>query len=296
VNAAEPNIPTAKRVALFVWHSFPVRITFGVLAFALGQAVAFGIASVLGWSDATWLGSSPIGWLSIPTTVLAYALFVRVIERRPVSELALGRLGELGVGAVVGAVLFAVIIGVMALLGFYRVSGYNGWVAAVNLLWIGLIPGVVEEVLIRGVFHRILERSLGTWIALVLTSLLFGFLHGSNPNATVFSSFAIALEAGTMLGIAYTLTKRLWLPIGLHAAWNWVQGGVFDIAVSGNDVTGLVDAQVAGPELLTGGAFGAEASVIAIGACLIVFGIMAVMAHRRGEIVPAWWCRARPNP
>jgi uncharacterized protein len=296
VNALESQPSKAKRAALFVWRSFPVRIVFGLLAFALGQLIAFGIASALGWSDVTWLGSSLIGWLSIPAVLLTYVLFVRVIERRPVSELALGRIGELGIGAAVGAMLFAAIIAVMALLGFYSVTGYNGWGAAANLLWIGLIPGVVEEVLLRGVFHRLLERSLGTWIALVLTSLLFGFLHGANPNATVFSSLAIALEAGTMLGIAYTLTKRLWLPIGLHAAWNWVQGGVFDIAVSGNDVTGLVDAQVSGPELLTGGAFGAEASVIAIVACLIVFGVMTLMAHRRAEIVPVWWRRARGNP
>jgi hypothetical protein len=281
----------AKRIALFVWRSFPVRIVFGALAVALAQVIAFGLESAAGLSGVRWLGASVGAWLSAPITLLMYALYVRVIERQPVRELALRHIGELGIGAAIGVALLGAIVGLIALPGYYRVTGYNGWTAAANLLWIGVIPGVVEEVLLRGVFHRILERSLGTWISLVVTSLLFGFLHAANPNATLFSSLAIALEAGTMLGMAYTLTKRLWLAIGLHAAWNWTQGGVFDVAVSGNDVQGLVDAQVSGPELLTGGAFGAEASVIAVVLCLAVFGAMTALAHKRGEIVPVWWRR-----
>ena len=76
-----------------------------------------------------------------------------------------------------------------------------------------------------------------------MTSVLFGLAHIMNPNATWFSSFAIAVEAGLLLGGAYMLTRSLWLPMGLHAAWNFTQGEIFDVPVSGIDEHGLVEAK-----------------------------------------------------
>ena len=75
---------------------------------------------------------------------------------------------------------------------------------------------------------------------------LFGLGHIFNPGATAFSSVAIALEAGVLLGGAYMLTRKLWLPIGLHAAWNFTQGFIFDVPVSGIDQQGLVEARCRG--------------------------------------------------
>ena len=88
----------------------------------------------------------------------------------------------------------------------------------------------------RGVLFRWLEEFGGSWVALLLTSVLFGAAHLANPNASWIAAIGIALEAGVMLGAAYMLTRSLWLPMGLHAAWNFTQGEIFDIPVSGTKV------------------------------------------------------------
>ena len=86
-----------------------------------------------------------------------------------------------------------------------------------------------------------------------------------------------------MLGAAYMLTRSLWLPMGLHAAWNFTQGEVFDIPVSGTDVHGLVEAQLCGPPLLTGDGFGLEASLIAIVIATAVRAVAAVAGDPQGR-------------
>ena len=101
--------------------------------------------------------------------------------------------------------------------------------------------------LFREILFRFLEQFGGSWFALALTSALFGLGHIVNPNASAFSSFAIAVEAGVLLGGAYMLTRSLWAPIGLHAAWNFTQGYIYDVPVSGIDQQGMVEARLSGP-------------------------------------------------
>jgi membrane protease YdiL (CAAX protease family) len=94
-----------------------------------------------------------------------------------------------------------------------------------------------------------------------------------------------------MLGAAYVLTRRLWLPIGIHAAWNFTQGGIFSVAVSGGKTTGLLEATLTGPEWLTGGAFGAEASVVAMVLCTALGVWLLVLAARHGRFIVPFWAR-----
>jgi hypothetical protein len=123
----------------------------------------------------------------------------------------------------------------------------------------------------------------------LLTSALFGLAHIFNPNATWFSSFAIAVEAGLLLGAAYMLTRNLWLAMGLHAGWNFTQGEIFDVPVSGIDEHGLVQAQLSGPELLSGGQFGLEASIIGLSIATATGLCLLYLAIRRGRLVrPSW--------
>jgi hypothetical protein len=128
---------------------------------------------------------------------------------------------------------------------------------------------------------------------LLVTALLFGLAHRANPNATWFSSFAIAVEAGILLGGAYMLTRSLWLPIGLHAAWNFAEGYIFDVPVSGLPEQGLVTAKLSGPVLLSGGDFGLEASVIAVVIAGSAGAWFVWTAARRGQLVQPLWVRKR---
>lgn len=222
---------------------------------------------------------------------LAYAAFVRFVERRPsVAEFAgKGAAGELAGGLAIGFLLFSASVGIIALLGGYRVIGTNPPHAMLTALALSIFSGVVEEIALRGLFFRIIESWLGSWIALALSATLFGALHLANPDATAFAAVAIALEAGVLLAAVYMVTRRLWAAIGFHAAWNFTQGGIYGIAISGFSSGGLLRPAMTGPGWLTGGAFGAEASLPAVAVCLGA-GVFALrLAIRRGRIVaPAW--------
>ena len=239
-----------------------------------------------------------VGALLLAAVVLAaYSTYVRVIEKRAVAELSGRRaVRELGSGLALGALLFSVTIGLLAALGIYHVTGNNGWQSMLAILAASIFAGVFEEVLIRGILFRILEQWLGSWIALSISAVVFGVLHLLNPGATFLNAAAISVEAGVLLAAAYMLTRRLWLCIGTHIAWNFTEGGIFSVAVSGGGSQGLLRSRMVGPDWLTGGAFGAEASVVALGVCVAAGIVLLVWAFEKGNVVPPSWAgRAAPE-
>lgn len=205
-----------------------------------------------------------------------------------------GALRELGGGLALGFLLFSAMAGVVMLLGGLRIEGLRGAGQIWAMLAMGLTSAVVEEVLFRGVLFRQVEAMLGSWAALAITSALFGAAHLGNPGSSPFAAFAIAVEAGILLGAAYLLTRRLWLAMGIHAAWNFTQGWVFSIPVSGGKAPlGLLITSREGPEWLTGGAFGLEASAVAMVAATLAGLVLLTLAVRRGAVRPPMWAAAR---
>lgn len=215
----------------------------------------------------------------------------RWIERTPDRELEFTGAGrELALGLGGGALLFTIMTGIVALLGGFEILGLRGTGAIWSMLAVAVFSGVFEEILLRGIVFRHLEAWLGSWIALALSSALFGVLHITNPGATWFSSVAIAVEAGILLGAAYMLTRRLWLAIGIHAAWNFTQGWVFSVPVSGGEAPlGLLITRRLGPDWLTGGDFGLEASVVAMVVATLAGVILLLMAIQKGELRRPMW-------
>ncbi|MFN5782190.1 MAG: lysostaphin resistance A-like protein, partial [Novosphingobium sp.] len=196
-------------------------------------------------------------------------------------------------GLAFGGGLFAIMTGIVALLGGFEVLGLRGLGALWSMLALAVFSGVFEEILLRGIVFRQIEAWLGSWIALATSSALFGVLHIGNPGATWFSSLAIAIEAGILLGAAYMLTRRLWLAIGIHAAWNFTQGWVFSVPVSGGEAPlGLLITRRVGPDWLTGGDFGLEASVVAMVVATLAGLWLLWQAVRAGQVVPAPWQRS----
>ena len=233
--------------------------------------------------------------LIIGITLLVYKVAIRHLGERPRDDLRLADAPKgLGIGLAFGAILFAAVVGVAAIADVYNIIGEGGTAELLQAaVAVAILPGFMEELLFRGILFRWLEELGGSWFALALTAALFGLAHLFNPNATVLSSFAIALEAGVLLGGAYMLTRNLWMAIGLHASWNFTQGWIFDVPVSGTDQNGMVEAQLSGPELLSGGAFGLEASLIAMVLATAAGVMLVVLAVRRGELVRPWWVRRR---
>ncbi len=243
--------------------------------------------SVSGWE--LWLRAIR----SLVPTVLAYWLLVRFVERRKVTELAANKLlTQSAAGWLVGMGIMLVATGAMAAAGAYRIDGFNADADLVGpLVVLGLLPGITEEIIARGILFRVVEEGVGSWAALVFSALLFGFGHAANPNATIWSSVAIAIEAGLLLGMAYAWTRSLWFCMGLHAAWNFTQGPLLGIPVSGFDVKGLLISRTQGPELISGGEFGAEASILAVLVCVSLGVFFARKAIAEGKILKPSWRR-----
>lgn len=225
--------------------------------------------------------------------VAVYVGFGRLVERRRVDELSLAGMGrELGLGLAVGAGLYAGCVLILMVLGIYRIEGLNPWVFLLPAVAMALSSGIFEELLFRGVLFRTVEDVFGSWVSLAVSSLVFGFVHLINPAATVMGAVFISIEAGLLLAAAYMVTRRLWLGIGFHIAWNYTQSGIFSGIVSGNDSDpGLIRASIDGPLALTGGSFGLESSLVAFLLCTATGLILLAIAIRRGHVVPPVWRR-----
>ncbi len=231
--------------------------------------------------------------ITIAFLLAAYKLIIVRFGAHPKDDLPAGpALRDGAVGIAIGFSIMALSVAVAAALGVYRITGPGDtsrlWF---DLVAVAIMPAFTEELLFRGILFRWIEEFGGTWLALLVTSALFGLAHIFNPNATWFSSFAIAVEAGVLLGAAYMLTRNLWLVMGLHAGWNFTQGEIFDVPVSGVDEHGLVQARLSGPELLSGGQFGLEGSIIAITIATALGICMIVLALKRGRLIQPSWMR-----
>ncbi len=223
-----------------------------------------------------------------------YLAFAHFIEQRDATELALPGMGrELGVGLLIGASLYAACEMILMALGIYHIDGFNTLSYMVPAIAMALSSSVYEELLFRGVLFGSVEKWFGSWAALVVSSLVFGLTHLINPQGTIEGALFIAVEAGILLAAAYMLTRRLWLCIGFHMAWNYTQSAIFSGIVSGNEAQlGLIRSTIKGPDWLTGGSFGVESSVLALLLCTTSGIVMLLMASRRGIIVPPIWKRS----
>lgn len=219
--------------------------------------------------------------------IAAYRLAVRWTEARAAAELGTaGAFFGVTGGALLGVVFFSSVYAALWFVGYAHVAGLSATSGVETAFAIAVASAVGEEIVFRGIFFRIFEEGFGTIAAIAVSSALFGLLHGLNHGATWWSSAAIALEAGAMLGAAYAASRTLWFPIGLHFGWNFTEGGVFGAAVSGGAYHGLIANTISGPPLWTGGAFGPEASIIAVGVCLLAAIALLSLAVVRGQWKP----------
>jgi len=228
-------------------------------------------------------------WLlgAIASAFLVYWIGVRLMERREVTELALAGVARyLPLGVIGGFALFGAIICVLWAQGWATYRGYRGSMGIPTAALIFAAGVTFEELTYRGAIFRIVEESLGTTVALALSALLFGLSHLGNSGATLASALSIAVTGGITFGLMYTLSRSLWLPIGIHFGWNLTQGALFGAAVSGYRLHGAFRFSLSGPTLVTGGAFGPEASnyTTAFG-ILFAFGL-GELARRRGLWTP----------
>lgn len=255
-----------------------------VVGFAVVMLVSNSIAS----SVHNPVAALVVGPVLAGVVVWLYIWAGRRIERRRVVEFPRRGGGlHLVVGTVSGLGLAAVAIGFLALAGVYRISGWGSVSGALAVAGAMCAVAVAEEVFFRGVVFRLLWGRWGTAVALGVSSLIFGLVHLINPDASVWGAIAIAVEAGLLLGAAYLATGSLWLAIGLHFGWNAATMGIFGTVVSGSEAReSLVTAVTTGPDWLSGGSFGPEASIVSVLVCSAATVLLLYLGYRRGGLSP----------
>ena len=227
------------------------------------------------------IGFTAVGVLMLP----AYRIVVRLVERRHARELAFAPSLALG-GVILGALLFCTVYLALWATGAAHWGGVGHDSRVLVPFAVALAAAFGEELTFRGGVFRVLEDGFGTAVALIVSAGAFGLVHALNAGASIVSTAAIALEAGVFLGLAYAATRNLWLPIGLHFGWNFTEGGIFGADVSGRAYHGVFKFSLSGPDILTGGAFGPEASIVAIGISLAASLVLAAIAIRSGNWKP----------
>jgi uncharacterized protein len=267
---------------------FPlVRILIAFLIVGAGILVAQLLISLL---RAVLPQPSPVYYLIAIVLALvcgyfAYWLYVRLIEHRPLSELAFkGAPAELGIGILAGIGLYSAVIGLLWLLGSYSVNGSNPWLVIFPALAANVPSGFLQEILFRGIVFHIVEEALGTLWALVISAVLFALIHLASAQASLVGAISNAAEAGILFAAAYLLTRRLWLAIGIHVAWDFANDGIFGVSVSGSaaqPLPGLFHGNLSGPAQLTGGAGGIEASLVTVLVMAAACGLLLWISRRR---------------
>lgn len=248
-----------KKRPLWIWILLFIAAMFlSILGYALTIS-SYEVADLWGHTCLTFVG--------VVLALALYALFVRLIEKHWPTDLSLRRLiPHTLLGLLVGFIFMILVVGTIVASGYATVT-WNGFSGEqqFDVLMMFLAVAVGEEMICRGVIFRWIDERWNTWVALLGSALIFGWGHISNDNATWWSSLAIAIEAGLLLAAAYKWSGSLWVPIGIHWSWNYTQGNIFGLAVSGTNAgTTMLTTTVNGPDIITGGAFGPEASIIAV--------------------------------
>ncbi|MBD8542136.1 MAG: type II CAAX endopeptidase family protein [Massilia sp.] len=227
-----------------------------------------------------------LGWpmlLSAAVAVAGYRWFVMRLERRPVTELALAGAGrELWRGLGIGVLLVVATYSVLLASGAFIITGAVAPGVLLKPFPEQVMVAIFEEIVFRAIVFGMLQKFWGTKIALGVSTVIFVVAHMPNGGFNVLGA-AMTAVASLALSGAYLLSGRLWLPIGLHFAWNFLCDAVFAVSVSGHPARGWLQVSTSGPAWLSGGDYGVEGSIVTgITWSMAAIALLAI-AYRRGH-------------
>jgi len=286
-----PNSQTLRagwRILMFVVFFVPINLS-----------LTFGVREILGnLKDGGTLWVTMFG---ISATIAAY-ITRKYIDKESFISLGL-RLDKMAVldifsGIIISAIIMTSIYFTMLLTGLIEFTGFSWWTDSSSpdisfnlavmpiilaVLWELIVVAWWEELIFRGIIFQNMIKGMGLIWAVIISSILFGLVHAGNPDATLMSTLMIAIITPLLI-YAYLKTGQLWLPIGFHLGWNFFQASVFGFASSGQTSPTMITQNPIGPDWLSGGAFGAEGSVL-----IIPFTIASIyLIH--------WWVKGTRDP
>jgi len=260
-------------------------------AFLLSAVLSCGIFLVSGFTAASLAGDHPLRFELLFRTLLAGLLLVlfswlltvgnHVESHRLAAQglpLISGSLKQAATGCMLGAFLVITAVVPIAISGSLalRFTFNRHVLPRIGLvLFVLLVGSLAEELMFRGYPFQRLVEAIGPVRAIAVFSVLFALLHWWNPGASVWGLINTVL-IGIVLAIAYLGSRALWMPWGLHFAWNTTMGLVLGLPVSGIRIFNVaIHATASGPKWLTGGSYGIEAS--ALGTLVVLLGLALIL-------------------
>lgn len=237
------------------------------------------------WHDLALLKNLilPIALFSI------YAGLVRVMERRKAREVDFKTgMPALLFGILIGSAIIGLTVAALSALGMVQIVSRTGFAGLERELLVLMVTTMTEELLFRVILFAVLEEIMGSLAAISISAAAFGLAHFTNPGATPFALFALSIELGVMLALAYMLTRNIWMAVGIHAGWNFTQGFVLGSLNSGQQHPhSYFQTTLSGPDFFTGGLFGLEGSVVCLGLSIAVSLVfLALILRRRRWLSP----------
>ena len=276
-----PNDPWYKKLGLL----FLEVLIFGVIVAVIG-GVVFGALAAFGVKLGGEEMDKPIQSLFInflpQLIMISIAMYVcnTLIFKRPLYVTGFVKKGWL-TDTSDGYILAFLLVGVG-----YLILRFSGHLSSEGIEFepyyffgffaMFVIQSAGEEVLARSWLMPAIESRFGAWAALLISSSLFGLMHAGNPNVSWVGISNVFL-AGMMLGMFFLKYRNIWFITGLHAGWNWIQASVFDFNVSGFDVDSLINFNPYGNELISGGQFGFEGSIVS---CILLLGVIGYLLFK----------------
>ena len=261
------------------------RMLAASLAMFLALALSFALMEALLPKDKL------VAWPNVVAALtcgLGYWAYVNRVERRTVTELgSSGALAEWARGAGLGGLLGLLTLAPLLGLGVYRIEGFGDSFPLLKQIPEMLLVSVFEELLVRGVIFRIAEQAWGSRRALAFSTAFFVAAH--LPGEINVMGVLVTAGASLAFTAAYQLSRRLWLPMGMHFAWNYLFSAVFSVPVSGHQAQGWLQGSMSGPAWLSGGVYGVEASASALLVWAVASALLLHRARSRGRFMP------RPN-
>jgi membrane protease YdiL (CAAX protease family) len=209
--------------------------------------------------------SAIIQGVSAAGTFIVVFIFTRYLDRRSFKSIGFqleGYKDDIFLGIAIGAVIMSLGFLILLALNEINVTDTNfDLYKLLTSITLFVFVAFNEEIFLRGYILNNFLQSMNKYLALVLSSLIFSLLHIFNSHFDLMSFVSILL-AGILLGISYIYTKNLWFPIALHFSWNFFQGTIFGFEVSGQSIYSIIDQNPVKSNILNGGEFGFEGSII----------------------------------
>ncbi|PWT71250.1 MAG: hypothetical protein C5B59_18590 [Bacteroidetes bacterium] len=273
-------------------------INFPLTKIAAGLAIIF-TSGLIGETIRKWLPIATSGFgaindllvatIQISLSLAGYIFLFNRYEKRSVTELSESNFISLSLtGLFLGFLIQSFNIFVIYLRGLYEVLGVNPAAFLIPGFITSIVAGFMAELALRGIFFRLIENSLGTFISLIIISLLFGIIHASGKGASFISVWATIAQAGWLTSALFIYSRSLWLPIFFHFAWDFAEPAIFGGINPGISVDKvLLSSSIGGPAWLTGGSAGPGNSLQSAIICSLL-AVMFLWLGRKNFKRPFW--------